>query len=235
MQSGNSLSSARLFLDATPVTKVDIYPDKKIETADAGSDAAKGSPKDFFGEDGLTFRDVLDAINPLNHIPIVSDILKGATGHQVSSASRLIGGTLMGGPIGFVTALASVIFEDAAGASPAEAAYAALSDDGTTQVASAKASEQVAENSAAVTEEVAQAAGTKPMEMASLSPASTNAIAAPVDKVTASNSKTPASLPVGTGQAVLDLYGNSPASAHASYKKMQMLPYLRDVTTSKVL
>lgn len=231
MQAGNALSSAQAFLVSKPVTKVDIYPDKSVESADVGDAAAKGPDRTFFGGDGLTFRDVLDAINPLNHIPIVSDILQEATGHHVSTASRLVGGTLMGGPIGFVTALASVIFENATGESPTEAAYAALTGESTTQIAA---------NSAAKTteEEVAQADGidaVKPMEMASLEPAARTAIAAPVDEVTTETAAPQRNAKGSVNQAVLDLYGNSPASAHASYKKMQMLPYLRDVTTSKVL
>lgn len=235
MQSGNALSSARLFLDTRPVTKVDIYPDSKasaaVESADAS--AGKGTSSDFFGADGIGFRDVLDAINPLNHIPIVSDLMKEATGHQVSTASRLVGGTLLGGPIGFVTALASVIFEGSTGSSPAEAAYAALSGENTTEVAANAAAAKTAENetSAETTEEVAQAASTKPVEMASLIPASAAvSIAAPVEAVAASSIAAG-----GADKAVLDLYGNSPASAHNSYRKAQMLPYLRDVTTSKVL
>ena len=36
-------------------------------------------------------------------------------------------------------------------------------------------------------------------------------------------------------KAVLDLYGNSDASAHSAYRNAQLLPYLREVNTSKIL
>jgi len=181
-------------------TRIDIRP-----TPENGGDQA------FFGKDGLTFRDVIDAINPLNHIPIVSDVFASATDHKASTASKLIGGTLLGGPIGFVASLATIIFENATGESPTQAAYAALT--GTT----------------AQPTQLADVTPPEPVELAGLSPAaSPAAMSAPT-----MNQSTTA--PISTkDKAVLDLYGTS-TSAHASYRNAQMLPYLRDVTTSKML
>jgi hypothetical protein len=184
-------------------TRIDIRPQS----------AASGGESSFFGEDGLTFRDVLDAVNPLNHIPVISDMLASATGHTASTASRLVGGTLMGGPIGFVASLASVIFESSTGASPAQAVYAALTDEPPASTQLAEASPEAADT---------------PMELASLAPAGVSERTPP--------SVTPTtSAPLSTSdKAVLDLYGSS-ASAHDSYRKAQMLPYLRDVNRSQVL
>jgi hypothetical protein len=197
MQSG--IDTSRLFIaqEREDVTRVDIRPD----TANASD------KKDFFGADGLSFRDVLDAINPLNHIPIVSDLLADATGHIPSTASRLVGGALLGGPIGLVASLASVIFEDATGSTPSQAVYAALSGEDTAQVAQATS---------------AQAPETT--ELAALAPASAPEVL---------NEARAAAAPTASNP-VLDLYGGS-ESAHASYKKAQLLPYLRDVNTSKIL
>lgn len=215
MQSGVESSRARLAAFNDSTTRIDIRPEQQ---AKAG----------FFGEDGPGFRDVLDAINPLNHIPIVADLLESATGHKVSTASQLIGGTLLGGPIGFMASLAGVIFKDATGKTPTDAVYAALTGDDTTAVASAVAPAEKTQQTAAV-----ESAEPEVMQLASLAPAA----AAPVEAVTSqlqAQATTNTAL-TAKDKAVLDLYGNSARSAHHSYQKAQMLPYLRDVTTSKVL
>ena len=74
-----------------------------------------GGKQDFFGKDGFGFFDFLDIINPLQHIPILSGLYRKITGDEISPGSRLIGGSLFGGPIGFAAALANVVVEDASG------------------------------------------------------------------------------------------------------------------------
>jgi len=59
-----------------------------------------------FGDDGLTFADVIDIVNPLQHIPIVSTFYRKLTGDTIDPAIRIAGGALFGGPLG---ALASTI------------------------------------------------------------------------------------------------------------------------------
>src|SRR5690606_8709528 len=66
------------------VTKITIPGSQTAETA-------------FFGADGLTFGDLVDAINPLNHIPIVSDLMNDGEASAPSTASNLLGGALLGG------------------------------------------------------------------------------------------------------------------------------------------
>jgi len=56
------------------------------------------------GELSLTFKDVLDAINPLQQIPIVSWIYRAVTGDTISLPSRLAGGAILGGPVGVLLA-----------------------------------------------------------------------------------------------------------------------------------
>jgi len=62
-----------------------------------------------------TFKDVLDIINPLQHIPIVSTIYQAMTGDVQSSGAKLAGGALFGGPLGFLSALADNILQSATG------------------------------------------------------------------------------------------------------------------------
>lgn len=67
------------------------------------------------GEIEFTFEDFLDAINPLQHIPIVSWIYRAVTGDQISLAPRLLGGALLGGPLGVLLAGVQAAVEDMTG------------------------------------------------------------------------------------------------------------------------
>lgn len=154
MPVSSHITQARLdYFNAQGATRINIRPEPSETIGQS-----------LFGKDGLTFGDVLDAVNPLNHIPIVSDLFASVTEHTPSAASRLVGGALLGGPIGFVASLASVIFEGETGNTPAQAVYAALTSD-------APAPTQLA----AVTD-------TQAVELASLSPAAALSVAgAPVE------------------------------------------------------
>lgn len=65
-----------------------------------------------FGENGAGTEDVIDTVNPLNHIPIVSNIYQAATGaEEPSPAAKILGSGLIGGPLGAGVAAAGVGFE----------------------------------------------------------------------------------------------------------------------------
>jgi len=81
---------------------------------------------DLFGEDGLTFGDFLDVINPLQHIPIVSTIYRALTGDEISTGARLAGGTIYGGPLGLIGAVVNEAVQDATGRDVGESALAAM-------------------------------------------------------------------------------------------------------------
>jgi hypothetical protein len=56
------------------------------------------------GADGdLSFWDFIDIINPLQHIPIVSNIWRAVTGDEIRPQAQVAGDILFGGPIGLVT------------------------------------------------------------------------------------------------------------------------------------
>jgi hypothetical protein len=69
--------------------------------------------------DGPSFEDLLDVINPLQHIPVVSSIYRAITGDQIGMASRTIGGFLFGGQVGALVAGITGLFEEATGGSVA--------------------------------------------------------------------------------------------------------------------
>jgi len=94
-----------------------------------------------FGDNGLDFLDVLDLVNPLQHIPVVSTLYRSLTGDQISPGMRVAGGALYGGPIGAGLATAGLVVENAVrGAAPEVAvADAAAQTRGGWMVAAARA------------------------------------------------------------------------------------------------
>lgn len=62
-------------------------------------------PQDF------TFDDFLDIINPLQHLPIISVIYRALTGDKIKPAMRILGDIGYGGPTGFMSSCAQVLFE----------------------------------------------------------------------------------------------------------------------------
>ena len=65
----------------------------------------------LFGDDGLSFRDILDLVNPLQHIPVVGNLYRKLTGDTIDPAIRVAGGALFGGPLGAVLSLGSILVE----------------------------------------------------------------------------------------------------------------------------
>ena len=68
-----------------------------------------------WGEDGFTFGDLLDLINPLQHLPVISTLYRKFTGDEIAPAARLLGGGLFGGPLGVVSAAVGVAVEATTG------------------------------------------------------------------------------------------------------------------------
>jgi hypothetical protein len=81
-------------------------------------DETPGSRQLFFGADGkFGWDDFLDVINPLQHIPIISQIYRAVTGDQINGAAEIIG-ALPFGPLGFVGmagAIADLAVRDSTG------------------------------------------------------------------------------------------------------------------------
>lgn len=64
-----------------------------------------------------SFSDLIDIINPLQHIPIINTIYRQLTGDTESAAADIIGGALYGGPIGAASAMIDLGVHDATGKS----------------------------------------------------------------------------------------------------------------------
>ena len=106
---------------------------------------AAGGTKTADTSQDLGFGDLLDIANPLQHIPLVSDIYRSLTGDHISDSARVAGDTLYGGPLGLVSGVLSTAIQAAEGETPIEALAAAIgggSEDSTKTAALAPAADK---------------------------------------------------------------------------------------------
>ena len=61
------------------------------------------------GEADMSFSDVLDAVNPLQHIPVVSSVYRAVTNQPINPVSRITGDILYGGVFGLGSALLGTV------------------------------------------------------------------------------------------------------------------------------
>lgn len=87
-------------------------------------DAREGGIAEQSGE--MSFWDLLDIVNPLQHIPIVSTLYRNLTGDTIQPAARVMGGVLFGGVIGGAAAIANAVVEQSDGQDLGEQTMAAL-------------------------------------------------------------------------------------------------------------
>lgn len=66
-------------------------------------------------EDGFSFDDLLDIVNPLQHLPVVSTVYREITGDAIRPESRVLGGGLFGGLLGAAASLVDVAVESFSG------------------------------------------------------------------------------------------------------------------------
>ena len=55
----------------------------------------------------FSFKDLIDIVNPLQHLPVIGSIYRYLTGDEPSVGTRVIGDALYGGPIGFGVSVVS--------------------------------------------------------------------------------------------------------------------------------
>ncbi|MGK7869614.1 hypothetical protein [Falsiroseomonas sp. E2-1-a20] len=61
----------------------------------------------------LDFDQVLRALNPLQHLPVVGTIYRAPTGEGLSPALRVLGAGVLGGPVGMLSAAVLSAIEEA--------------------------------------------------------------------------------------------------------------------------
>jgi len=60
-------------------------------------------------DEGMSFWDLLDVVNPLQHIPLVNRAYRAITGDEIKPAAQLAGSTLFFGPVGTAVAGADLL------------------------------------------------------------------------------------------------------------------------------
>ena len=108
---GSIDTSSDQFILPTPRTSLQNLGEKR----DDKESGLIGNNFQVFGADGFTFLDFLDIINPLQHIPLVGTMYRSITDDEIDPGARITGGSLFGGPIGTVVALANVTIEQKTG------------------------------------------------------------------------------------------------------------------------
>ena len=103
---------------STPKPHINSMPNniwKKLENAPEGEADPMSTAEEDVAIDGkatsLDFKDVLDVINPLQHIPIVSTIYRNVTGDTMNDVPKFLGSALFSGPVGLITALGTTIIK----------------------------------------------------------------------------------------------------------------------------
>ncbi len=66
-------------------------------------------------DDGFGFFDLLDMVNPLQHIPLVNIAYRAITGDEIKPISQIIGGGVFGGALGVAGGLVNAVIKEETG------------------------------------------------------------------------------------------------------------------------
>ena len=86
-----------------PLTSLSYYEGESAEPS------APNAPQEF------GFADLVDMVNPLQHIPLVAQLYRGVTGDEIKPASQVMGGALFGGALGAAAGLVNVVIQEETG------------------------------------------------------------------------------------------------------------------------
>ena len=81
------------------------------------------------GTHNFSFGDLIDVINPLQHIPGVASVYRAVTGDMISDPARFMGSMLFTGPIGLALTAVDTLAMNAEGQRPSDQLIAAFRSD----------------------------------------------------------------------------------------------------------
>jgi hypothetical protein len=114
-----------------PVDTSPPLPSYRLFSAPAGETDDSARKRAWKGDD-FSFRDVLDVLNPLQHLPVISTLYRWITGDTIGALPRIIGDGLYGGPIGLVAGLFNAQVKEESGKDVGEQVIAMLGGDPST-------------------------------------------------------------------------------------------------------
>jgi hypothetical protein len=85
--------------------------------------AVAAAPAQDDSDVGFSFKDLIDLVNPLQHIPVVGTLYRHITGDTINTVPKIAGDTLYGGLEGFAGSVADTIFEKITGKSFGDTVY----------------------------------------------------------------------------------------------------------------
>ncbi|MBI3513774.1 MAG: hypothetical protein HY060_06910 [Proteobacteria bacterium] len=180
-------------------------------------------PNGLFGEEGMTFKDALDIINPLQQLPIIGSIYRELTGDTIKPGARLIGGAIYGlGVVGIVTAALSNAVEYETGKDIGGTAIAMIKGESLEQMQLAQTAKRGGSNQVASIQYYS--GGADPIDPTSL-PAGAQMVDYPAGPA-ARNMTQYAALPTdqAPAQAATAAAGETPAAAPAAAVSVTPLP-----------
>lgn len=86
--------------------------------------AAADADSDFH----VSFDDLLDVVNPLQHFPVIGTIYRAITHDQIKTPEKIVGDTLYGGVWGLASSVADTAFEKLTGRNFGDTVLALLTD-----------------------------------------------------------------------------------------------------------
>ena len=80
------------------------------------SSQSSGLGHAMWAHGSFSFKDLVDIVNPLQHLPVIGSVYRYLTGDEPSAGTRVIGDSLYGGPIGFgVSVVSTALLTDKSG------------------------------------------------------------------------------------------------------------------------
>jgi hypothetical protein len=83
----------------------------------------------WWSNGSFSFKDILDMLNPLQHLPVISTLYRKLTGDTIGGVARIIGGAIYGragGIASMISSVANAIFGAVTGKDMGERIYAAI-------------------------------------------------------------------------------------------------------------
>jgi hypothetical protein len=174
-------------------------------TADPSAVTPSGPQPHFWAKDSASFQDLIDTINPLEHLPVVSTIYNWIVGkHDIGDVPRIAGDTLYGGPFGALSGLFNALVKEETGKDLGEHAVALVTGDktGTSSTATAQAPAASPAQTANAPATQGPAASATPAATPASNPVPPGAVAPlPAATLTAGPSPTPQTTPAPVAAA----------------------------------
>lgn len=76
--------------------------------------------------DSFGFGDIIDMVNPLQHIPLIGHVYRSLTGDEIKPISQIVGGSIFGGPAGAAIGLVNTVIREETGDDMAGNAYSMI-------------------------------------------------------------------------------------------------------------